>query len=811
MAEIHEEKQTALLESIRDMLNTLGDGFSAPAEFSEEEMRQAAYALNLCTVSVSQIIDYDDIYVLDQEYDAILNNLNLEVMPKDEALLDILKQLLNTITFFKIQNEDKRFLDLEYQQKMKNAIWSAVPNLSVISMGSPLAMGVSLATQVGIGYMNYRSEKARVKSENEREKWQLRKSAMEQFNALRRELLDTAWRLADKYQFPDAYRITEHQITRYNAALADPDDLRRYERLLCMADKFEAYPPFWYYLGHAANLLAQSSKYNDQIKAGYREKASLHFEKFIQLSKRNLLREDQILASCALEYFDLLNEAGTDKGRLEGLLCLASDTARNIPDVMELVGLAYMKIGDYQAAGRILRMLINENYNKTVNAQLLSHIYVSGYLSAPSDEIRHKYDTLAARVQPNVLYPMPAALTEAGADEVALQNQFAIQQRRLLMQQYVQVIDNMMAQAEASFEASIPLPRSCKEQGHILSRQEKYDAIIAEIGSPQKNGEYCLDLDGFLTRQTDSINSFYEKLRYMPGIDDDAEIYFQILRSMQLEKSKLQDIHNDISRQKITPRDIDILAKKDFQYYVQDGVSAAIHQVGAMIEDLASMPDFSNMETALREFCVSHGVPVPELEVEQPLSVEGQLVRAPRRINAASLLGGGKDEELQEEIRSKMAEILRAFKEKGGVKAGKQLGFYLCGSREFNDYYKRHKKDLPEKHSILAILNDMSIKDEDWMFTVGGICCYSRSLMMKKAENSVPYREISSNEAGTGFLIKRHRFENKAFNYQLMKAMFFQLGEIETQYIPSEKFRATVSVTNRMAWLNQEFNISDHL
>ena len=67
--------------------------------FSDQKVR-TAYALNLCTVSVSQIIDYDDLVILEQEYETILNNLNIEKMPKDEALLKILKQLLDTITFF---------------------------------------------------------------------------------------------------------------------------------------------------------------------------------------------------------------------------------------------------------------------------------------------------------------------------------------------------------------------------------------------------------------------------------------------------------------------------------------------------------------------------------------------------------------------------------------------------------------------------------------------------------------------------------------------------------------------------------------
>ena len=129
-------------------------------KYTEEQVK-AAYALNLCTVSISQIVDYDDINIMEQEYEGILNNLNIEQMPKDEALLKIIKQILDTITFFRIQEGDKKFIEKKYQQKMKNAIWAAVPNIAlVVAGGNPLTMAVSLASQVGMGYMNYRKAKA---------------------------------------------------------------------------------------------------------------------------------------------------------------------------------------------------------------------------------------------------------------------------------------------------------------------------------------------------------------------------------------------------------------------------------------------------------------------------------------------------------------------------------------------------------------------------------------------------------------------------------------------------------------------------
>ena len=122
---------------------------------------RAAYALNLWTVSISQIIDYNDVNIMKQEYDTIINNLNLERMPKDEALLDVIKQIMDEITSFQIDAGDTEFIEREYQHQLKNAIWSAVPNVGAIfATSNPIAMGVTLATQVGIGYMNYRRNKS---------------------------------------------------------------------------------------------------------------------------------------------------------------------------------------------------------------------------------------------------------------------------------------------------------------------------------------------------------------------------------------------------------------------------------------------------------------------------------------------------------------------------------------------------------------------------------------------------------------------------------------------------------------------------
>ena len=262
----------------------------------EDDKVKTAYALNLVTVSVSQIIDYNDIVILEQEYDTILNNLNIENMPKDEALLNILKQLLDTITFFRIQEGDKKFIDLEYQHKMKNAIWSAIPSIGLFVGKNPVSLAMSLAAQVGIGYMNYRKQKAENNLLRDKQQWQLRRTAIEQFNGLRRELFDTAWRLVDAYDIPDEYRLTERQVTQYNEILMDADAFRRYERLDSIKEKFVAYPPFWYFFGNTANELWKVTE--GDLSDFYFQAAKMYFEVFIRSFKAcDLLRENQVAYS----------------------------------------------------------------------------------------------------------------------------------------------------------------------------------------------------------------------------------------------------------------------------------------------------------------------------------------------------------------------------------------------------------------------------------------------------------------------------------------------------------------------------------
>ena len=356
----------------------------------EHDQLKAAYALNLCTVSVSQIVDYKDLNVLEQEYELILNNLNLHNMPKDQALLHILRQILDTVTFFRIYEGDKMMLEKKYQQKIKNAIWNAIPSFALVAFGDPYTFAMSMIASVGMGYMNYRKEKANTLTEREEQEWTLQRSAIEQFNALRRELFDTAWRLSDSYEFDDKYRLTESQISQYNSILMDSIPLRKYERLNSIKDNFEAYPPFWYYLANAAmdvvNVYKNETAFGDNTSAinKYTQLAEQNYQKYLD-KDIDLLRNNYIRSACDLEYAALLLdslpriEENEKKLRLCKINYLIDDAIKHCGyklDILQIASIYYLKINKAEEATKHLRKLVIENYNTKTNSQLLSFIYL---------------------------------------------------------------------------------------------------------------------------------------------------------------------------------------------------------------------------------------------------------------------------------------------------------------------------------------------------------------------------------------------------------------------------------------------------
>lgn len=700
-------------------------------KYTQEQQIKAAYALNMCTVSVSQIVDYNDSYILEQEYETILNNLNLEQMPKDDALLKILVELLNTITFFRIQDMKKAMIEQEYQHKMKNMIWSAIPNFGlIVAGGSPITMAISLASQVGIGYMNYRREKANTALEKEKIDMELQITAIEQFNALKRELFTTAWRLADEYQFPDRYRLTEKQIRQYNAILMDPDEVRKLERLESIKENFVAYPPFWYYLGHTANYIAgrvQEYEAADGRKEYYTSKAKQYFEEYEKANRFNLLREDQMTAAFALEYIDLLMlEEKPDYERINRLLELAVEKSGNANDVMQLCAIAYLRIGKTEKASQLLKILVNEDFNTTTNAKLLSRLYASDYLTTQRSALKTEYSLLASRVGRELLFPMPE---KDVLNDDALQQQYMAEQKSILVREYRNAINLFTRKYIIKVNRILMPPSLTNGRGEEYFSNEpktrtrrEQDVKIALEGQEQSSYIREFSYSGFRYKYVDILNEMLSAL-------ESLTIYENHENKKGLEillRKELMNLRDDMNKMQ---------EKLDAgEYSVQDFIWMQNHcsllnvaggffdrlknRIMQVFGDMTTLHELDMVETELAKFCMEQDIPL------ESSSYKNQGDRAFEERTPAirySIFGEktGVERERQKMVNALIAEAKKCAS--SIVHDSQSVAFFVAGEAGFNNYFKNSKLDGSDiKPDTIAILDDLTKKDFDLLLSCDG-------------------------------------------------------------------------------------------
>lgn len=749
------------------------------------EQLKAAYALNLCTVSVSQIIDYDDINVMEQEYEGILNNLNLEQMPKDEALLKILKQIMDTITYFRIQDGEKKMVEKKYQQKMKNAIWAAAPKIGmIVTGGSPLNMAVSLASQVGIAYMNYRGAKADADLNRELEQWQLERTAIEQFNGLRRELFDTAWRLSAAHNFPDQLRLTERQIKQYNSVLMDSDLIRRYERLNAVKEEFLAYPPFWYQFGNTANSIARSDiPLSESTRKYYLESARSHFTQYRTANRYGLLREDPIAASCALELAELL-DAEKDRELILELLQEAIRFSGRENDVMQLAALDYLKLNEREKAAVLLSQLVNEQYNTTLNAQILSSIYVCSYIHNRSEKTLARYEILCRQVGSGYLYPLPQGNSDSPE---ALENQFVAMQKKILYEKYKITAQGFLKKYMVKFGKIIPVYDSQIKHsdmyyiGDELSLQDRKYQALKIFSSRHKTAEY-LDMlreANIAYSILDLLNEMFDACCYLNFMNEPVKAYLakdieEAVRRMSPELNDLRiKLEDDASFDRFA---MDKLLELSLQDFTEAFFRDFSEEIGRYINSRSEMQDFALAEENLTEFCRREHLPDPAVLFGKDGSSErNEQAPSVKRFDGR-LLGDSiiSDTEDASNIRM-MTEVIRS-QASHIVLNSEKAEIFTSGDPRIERYFTSSKLRTKDtlKASALAILDNTARKaDFDLIFTASGIVPVKNG----SAKTAVAYKDIDWAQGKSACLMIGGRYEPEGVDLDRLYKLIEQLAD----------------------------------
>lgn len=767
-------------------------------KISDKEKLMAAYALNLCTVSVSQIVDYSDLVILEQEYEAILNNLNLENFPKDEALLNILKQILDTVTFFRIQEGDKKFIDREYQQKMKNAIWSAVPNIGlIVAGGNPITMAISLASQVGIGYMNYRKEKAKNQLEYEKQKWQLQRSAIEQFNALRRELFTTAWRLADKYNFKDEYRLTEKQITQYNDILMDNNLFRKYERLCAIKENFEAYPPFWYYLGNAANAVVQKYFISNDVKKDILEKAQLagvyedeivkiyqneetyikykklaleYFDQYWKVNNLPLLRKDDIAVSCALEHIDLLVQDGIEvnKERINELLGIAIKNAGNSWDIIQLCTMNYLRLGNFEEAKKHLRILVTEDYNAPFNAQILSQRYVREAIEKKDEMYNYpEYATLCRFVNSSYLYPWPKDFDNIKK----MEDDFYKYQKAILKWKYASVVIKLIEKYTVLLNRQTQCPADDYEKeytdSYFLDTVEKIKIRYYDF----KRNQAQVNRDEYVYIYIDVLEKFVSAVKKVPLFEPVEEDEINLNPE---DKSIFKFFYpNQCTR--VIEKPIEDQFDQRIQFYtlVKEFVKSMVEEI-KKIDNIANI-EINEKESELVDLCKNENIQLPEIPISQ--KEEKSKEETTSYFSIKDIYGEDANKIRNEKARrDNQLKIIRNVT----LAEGNKLNFLIQGDEDFKKYVRTNLPNeleaLRKQNEILAILDDTTFSNCDLVFDKDMI----HVIKKKKYECGCNYSEIKfidNSREEKVFIIDDFRYSNKKLDFEKFKELIDKLKE----------------------------------
>ena len=242
-------------------------------------------ALNMAIVSVRNMTASKDRAVLEQEYDRIINNLRLGDIESDSELVKLYGKLLDTISTYRLTEEEARVFSGLYDNQQKNAMTSALADLWPVG-GDLESFFASLFTSGVTAYFGYREEREEIWRTSQEKKWELQKEALEALNSLQKELLADSWALLRKYKLADNCRITQEDLDFLEQALDQPDKEKACQMFSALEGAFAAYPPFWFYRAQAASRCDDAA-------------ATLEYLNVFDRLERPVLRRDPYKAEAA--------------------------------------------------------------------------------------------------------------------------------------------------------------------------------------------------------------------------------------------------------------------------------------------------------------------------------------------------------------------------------------------------------------------------------------------------------------------------------------------------------------------------------
>lgn len=340
------------------LVNTPSSKASISKNIEIQNARNAVMALNHMHESLNKIVLYNDQIILEDEYDSIINNINLTVID-DKELVDLVMRLMDTLSAFKLSELEKKEFEAKYEEDLNDAL-----KTTLIGSGNTIiAMNpVEVVLNTRNAYMDYQQAIDSAKEELDKSQWQLKKDAISELNVIRKEFLITYWKLMKKYNMPDEWRITEKQLTRLVTILKENDENKKFRQLERLRNEFAVSPTYWYELSLAAHRINNKEAALDAL---------IQYESLDDQLLRHNAQYGLMLSNKA-SYLDPLTQKNEIRSILEEIHEIDPVNSKG----KLFLAMEYGLIGDTKMAESLLNENIDDNFLPDISRKLKLDLYV---------------------------------------------------------------------------------------------------------------------------------------------------------------------------------------------------------------------------------------------------------------------------------------------------------------------------------------------------------------------------------------------------------------------------------------------------
>lgn len=335
--------------------------FSVQAETSDDisenfaiSREQVVAQMNYCINSITNVIHYKSMPLLEHEIDQLLNNLTMEQVVGLYEVQSFRSEMIEKISALQITEEERELMKRVQEMKRENLLYQSIanslnPTLLLTGGGnSSKQLAFMAIITVARTAVEFKSASNEADIEELQAMWKYRKEDLKNFADLRKDALELVYHLFQKYRLNESERLTEATSSLFSQIIAEVDPHTRVRKLLDNKSMFASIADYYYYLGMA---FVDAGDYDEGVK---------YLDNYLSLyQKAPIFRYDEKSGCIALTKLAMDHNLSHDE-----IIQLVTTALQNLPNNGPAIiqcALVLNDIGEQECAFNILRSGIDND------------------------------------------------------------------------------------------------------------------------------------------------------------------------------------------------------------------------------------------------------------------------------------------------------------------------------------------------------------------------------------------------------------------------------------------------------------------